>query len=93
MKNTVSKDHDLYKKEDKVIYHVCSLKKFNMYMEHNLIKGPVRAWLNIEAAERFSKQTGRKIIIRIKLNKSFRPYEGHKGEAVISDDMYVLDSM
>jgi len=75
------------------IYHVTSHKKLSKYVASNEIHAPVRAWLNIGAAERFSKQTGRQIILRLKKNPSFMPYAGHRGEAVISHENYSLRSL
>lgn len=49
-----------------VVYHVCSLKKLNKYLDTGYIKPPVRAWENIEQAERMSISTGRRIVLRLK---------------------------
>ena len=76
-----------------MIYHVTSYKKLQAYMQHRAILPPVRAWRNIEAAQRFSAQTGRKVILRMKDDGSFRELEGHKGEAVVSDKIYQLRDM
>ena len=42
-----------------VVYHVTTPKKLDKYRAAGYIRQPVRAWISIEAAERFSKQTGR----------------------------------
>jgi len=70
-----------------VVYHVCSLKKLIKYLSHGKILPPVRAWLGIQDAERFSKQTGRQIIIRLKF-RAYKPLDGHKGQAVYMDEPY-----
>ena len=51
----------------------------------------MRAWKNLLQAERMSCSTGRPIILRLKLNSSFKKLEGHFGEAMISDRNYELD--
>lgn len=51
-----------------VVYHCCSLKKLNKYLKTGGIIPPVRAWENIQQAERMSKSTGRKIILRLKFS-------------------------
>jgi hypothetical protein len=77
-----------------VVYHVTTWKKINRYMTTGAILPPVRAWKTIEAAERFSKQTGRKMILRLTFpDAEAKPYEGHRGEAVYLDRPYVLDSV
>lgn len=65
-----------------VVWHVCSFKKLCRYIKAGLILSPIRAWRNIESAERFSKQTGRRIIVRLKFPDSAATLPGHKGEAV-----------
>lgn len=75
------------------LYHVTTRKKLNRYLSIGRIKAPVRAWKKIESAERFSKQTGRLIILRLKDNKSFNQYEGHRGEAVISNIDYEINNI
>jgi len=74
-----------------VVCHVTSYKKLNKYIKSGYIKPPVRAWLTIKEAECFSKQTGRRIILRLKFDKSkVKPLEGHKGMAVYIDEKYVM---
>lgn len=76
-----------------ILYHVTTLKKLNKYLANGGIKAPVRAWINIKAAERFSCQTKRQIIIRLKCNDSFVKFEGHRGEAMISYNQYVIKGL
>ncbi len=76
-----------------IVWHVCSIKKFKKYLQCGVIKAPVRAWIDIKEAERFSKQTGRQIILRLKFPDSkVRLLPGHKGKAVyINEDYHVVD--
>jgi len=74
-----------------VVYHVTSYKKFMKYMRSGVISPPVRAWIDIKEAERFSKQTGRCIIIRLKFpDKLVKRLEGHGGKAVYIDQPYPI---
>jgi hypothetical protein len=76
-----------------VVWHVTSIKKFFKYLQTGRIKAPVRAWLDIEEAERFSKQTGRQIILRLKFDENeMRRLPEHKGKAVYTfRDYDILD--
>lgn len=74
-----------------IVYHVTSKKKFLKYLSNGCILGPVRAWKNIEAAQRFSKQTGRRIILRLKFPEDALPYPGHRHEAVFIAENYKID--
>ena len=77
-----------------VVWHVTTLKKLKRYLKLGFIKPPVRAWLDIEDAERFSKQTGRLIILRLKFPKhKIKKLEGHKGRAVYIDELYQLKNI
>lgn len=76
-----------------IVYHVTTLKKLNKYLTTGYIKPPVRAWENIEQAERMSKSTGRKIILRLKFPDNAPKYEGHFNQARVLYEPYVLDSM
>lgn len=66
-----------------VVYHVTSPKKYQKYLKSGCIKAPVRAWENIQQAERFSKQTGRTIILRLKFPDNAEKYIGHFNQARI----------
>jgi hypothetical protein len=72
-----------------VVYHVTTTKKLRKYITTGAILPPVRAWISIAAAERFSKQTGRRLILRLKAD-GWVAYKGHRGEAVVSDAPYIL---
>lgn len=74
-----------------IVYHVTSRKKFDKYLQSGKIKAPVRAWKYITSAERFSKQTGRRMILRLKFPDNALPYEGHRNEAVYINTDYNID--
>ena len=76
-----------------VVYHVTTLKKLNRYLKTGYIKPPVRAWESIEQAERMSKSTGRKIILRLKFPDNADKCEGHFNQARILYEPYILDSI
>ena len=76
-----------------VVYHVTTLKKLNKYLKTGYIKPPVRAWESIEQAERMSKSTGRKIILRLKFPDNADKCEGHFNQARILYKPYILDSI
>lgn len=76
-----------------VVYHVTSLKKLNKYLTTGAILPPVRAWENIEQAERMSKSTGRKIILRLRFPDNADKLEGHFNQARVLHEPYVLDCM
>ena len=75
------------------VYHVTTLKKLNKYLKTGYIKPPVRAWENIEQAERMSKSTGRKIILRLKFPDNADKCEGHFNQARILYEPYILASI
>ena len=76
-----------------VVYHVTTLKKLNKYLKTGYIKPPVRAWENIEQAERMSKSTGRKIILRLKFPDNADKCEGHFNQARVLYEPYILESI
>ena len=76
-----------------VVYHVTTLKKLNKYLKTGYIKPPVGAWDSIEQAERMSKSTGRKIILRLKFPDNADKCEGHFNQARILYEPYILDSI
>ena len=75
------------------VYHVTTLKKLNKYLKTGFIKPPVRAWENIEQAERMSKSTGRKIILRLKFPDNADKCEGHFNQARVLYEPYILESI
>jgi hypothetical protein len=76
-----------------IVYHVTTLKKLNKYIANGKILPPVRAWENMEHAERMSKSTGRKIILRLRFPDNAEKLEGHFNQARVLYEPYVLDSM
>lgn len=64
-----------------IVYHVCSKKKLDKYVKSGRILAPVRAWENIEQAERMSLSTGRRIILRLKFPDNAPKLEGHFNQA------------
>lgn len=76
-----------------IVYHVCSSNKLRKYQAGGCIHPPVRAWENIEQAERFSISTGRKIILRLRFPGNTDKLPGHFNQAVVLQCKYKLDSM
>jgi hypothetical protein len=64
-----------------IVYHVTSLKKLDKYRKTGRILAPVRAWENIEQAQRMSISTGRQIIIRLRFPDNAPKLEGHFNQA------------
>lgn len=64
-----------------VVYHVTSFKKLQKYIKSGQINPPVRAWENIEQAQRMSLSTGRRIILRLKFPNNAPKLEGHFNQA------------
>ena len=60
-----------------IIYCVTSLKKLNKYLKSGQIEPPIRAWGNIEQAERMSLSTERRIIFRLKFSDNVEKLPGH----------------
>lgn len=75
-----------------IVYHVCTYKKLNKYHKRGSIKPPVRAWDNIEQAERMSISTGRRVIIRLKFPDNAERLEGHFNQArVMNTEIKITD--
>jgi len=68
-----------------VVWHVCSSKKLRKYERTGRILPPVRAWENIEQAQRMSLSTGRRVILRLRFPNNARKLEGHFNEARVLD--------
>ena len=64
-----------------IVYHVTTNKKLNKYINSGYIKPPVRAWENIEQAERMSISTGRRVILRLRFPDDAPKLEGHFNQA------------
>lgn len=75
-----------------VVYHVTTAKKLNKYLQTGYIKPPVRAWENLQQAERMSKSTGRKVILRLNFPNDAEKLEGHFNQARVIHKPYVMDS-
>lgn len=73
-----------------IVYHVTSLKKLNKYLKSGQINPPVRAWENIEQAQRMSISTGRRIILRLKFPYNAKKLEGHFNEARVLNVPYKI---
>lgn len=72
-------------------YHVTTRKKFLRYLETGRIWPPVRFWITIADAERFSRQTGRRVILRISVpDDAAQSYPGHRGRAWVCQQAIVL---
>jgi len=76
-----------------VVYHVTTRKKLAKFLAVGYILPPVRAWKSILSAERFSKQTSRRIILRLKFPADAPTLAGHRGEAVVLDEKFYLKDM
>lgn len=71
-----------------IVYHVTSLKKLDKYRKSGKILAPVRAWENIEQAQRMSVSTGRRIILRLRFPNNAPKLEGHFNQArVLHQDL------
>jgi hypothetical protein len=71
-----------------IVYHVTSLKKLDKYRKSGKICAPVRAWENIEQAQRMSISTGRRIILRLKFPNNAEKLDGHFNQArVLRSDL------
>lgn len=71
-----------------IVWHVCSYAKLKKYLASGRILAPVRAWENVQQAERFSKSPGSRIILRLKVPDDAQKLEGHFNEArVLHQDL------
>lgn len=73
-----------------IVFHVCSLKKLLRYKKTGAIMPPVRAWENIQQAERMSKSTGRRIILRLRFPNNAPKLDGHFNQARVLNTRYEL---
>ena len=75
-----------------IVYHCCSYRKLTKYLKTGFIAPPVRAWENIEQAERMSLSTGRRIILRLRFPDNAPKLEGHFNQArVMSIGVKITD--
>ncbi len=75
-----------------IVWHVCSSKKLKKYEKTGKILAPVRAWENIEQAQRMSLSTGRRIILRLKFPDNAQKLEGHFNQARVLNTDLQLDN-
>lgn len=75
-----------------IVWHVCSAKKLNKYLHSKQINAPVRAWDNIQQAERMSLSTGRRVILRLKFPDDTSKLKGHFGKARILYQNYNFEN-
>lgn len=75
-----------------IVYHVTSLTKLNKYLKSGQINPPVRAWENIQQAERMSISTGRRIILRLKFPNNADKLEGHFNQARVLNYPYKISN-
>jgi len=77
-----------------IVYHVCTTNKLRKYFQSGGYIHPlVRAWENIQQAERFSVSTGRKIILRLRFPDNVSKLPGHFNQARVLNQKYKLDSL
>lgn len=76
-----------------IVYHVCSLKKLHKYEKTGRILAPVRAWENIQQAERMSLSTSRRIILRLKFPNNAPKLKEHFNQARVLNQDYILRDM
>ena len=76
-----------------IVYHVCTLKKLQKYKKTGFITPPVRAWENIEQAERMSLSTGRRVILRLKFPDNAEKLPGHFNQARVMKTRVKIDSI
>ena len=66
-----------------IVYHVTSYKKLQRYLKSGRILSPVRGWMSIEHARRFS-------ISRLKFPDNAPYWPGHYGDARVIYNDYPL---
>ena len=76
-----------------IVYHVTTLNKFKKYLKTGKILPPVRAWENIQQAERMSLSTSRKIILRLRFPNNAQKLEGHFNQARVLYQYYDVAKM
>jgi len=76
-----------------IVYHVCSFKKLSKYKKRGSIKPPVRAWENMEQANRMSISTGCGVILRLKFPENCEKLEGHFNEARVMHTEYSVKNL
>lgn len=75
-----------------IVYHVTTFNKLQKYKKSGQISPPVRAWENIEQAERMSLSTTRRIILRLKFPNNAPKLEGHFNRARVLNQPYKFEN-
>lgn len=73
------------------VFHVTTAKKLEKYKRSGVIKAPVRAWISLQGAENFAKQTGRRVILTLVLPNNTPVESRSLGNAAISPLDYEVD--
>jgi hypothetical protein len=76
-----------------IVWHVTTAKKLAKYLKSGYIAPPVRAWENIEQAQRMSISTGRKIILRLRFPSNAPKLDGHFNAARITQTAVRIDNI
>jgi hypothetical protein len=76
-----------------IVYHVCTLAKLKKYEKTGYILPPVRAWENIEQAQRMSLSTGRRVILRLRFPDNASKLEGHYNQARVMNQPVRFESV
>jgi hypothetical protein len=76
-----------------IVYHVTTLSKLCKYVQSGFIAPPVRAWENIEQAQRMSLSTGRRIILRLRFPRDTPKLHGHFNQARVLNTNYFFRNM
>ena len=76
-----------------IVYHVTTWRKLNKYMKNGYIEPPVRAWEDIEYAEKMSISTGRRIILRLRFPNNAERLHGHYDKARIVNKRIPVESI
>lgn len=73
-----------------IVYHVTSYKKLQKYLKSGRILSPVKGWMSLEHAQRFSISTHRRIILRLKFPDNAPYWPGHYNDARVIYNDYPL---
>jgi hypothetical protein len=73
-------------------FHVTTYKKLDKYKRRGYIKPPVRAWMSLFQAMRFSETCGRRVILRLIDNGGFE-LNSEIHESVISHEPYSVENI
>ena len=76
-----------------IVYHVCSFAKLSKYLKTGYILPPVRAWENIEQANRMSISTGRRLILRLRFPNNAEKLDGHFNQARVLNQKVAISNI